>query len=175
LRLRPVVLVLWMEASAPRADVGRVLCVGIKRFGMGQINLSIASRSSEERRVLSHTLERIGVSHVYMAWRASDFVAPFLAMRALRHGLDPSPLYEPLMVDLSEIMHRYLRISAETLQEACKALRVGMRGTAAGGKGRPTMRLIGDRCRSNTLASERLAKRLMPLIRVAHRELPSLL
>ncbi len=175
MRLRPVVLVIWMEASAPRADVGRVLCVGIKRFGTGQISLSIASSPSEEKKLISHALKRISISHVYIAWRASDFVTPFLAMRALRYGLDPSPLYEPLMVDLSEIMYRYLRISAETLHEACEVLEVRTRGAAAGGEDHATKKAIGDRCRLNTLATERLAKRLMPLIRVAHRELPSLL
>jgi DNA polymerase elongation subunit (family B) len=175
LKLRPSVLVIALEATGEYADAARVAGIGMKRLGASKVTISVATKPAEERKTIAQAIREIGMSHVYFTWMGTEYATPFLTTRALRHGLDPSPLYAPLQIDLAEIARRYLRIGPNTLHETCRALGVRTRQVPAGDEGRPSMEGVRNRCRQDTLAIESLALKLMPLIRTAHRELPSLL
>ncbi len=175
MKLRPSVLIITLEATGEYADIARVSGIGMKRLGASQVTISVAKKPAEERKTIAQVIKRIGMSHVYFTWMGTEFAIPFLTTRALRYGLDPSPLYEPLQIDLAEIARKYLRIGPNTLHETCRALGVRTRQMQAVDNGRAGMEGVRNKCRKDTLAIESLALKLMPLIRTIHRELPSLL
>lgn len=176
MKLRPTTYILKIQSTSPHPDKGRLTCVGYMRLGGSVVYVKGVKESKSERRILAEIQRLMRDCHICITWGGMNLEFPFLSAKMLRYGLDPSPLYHIRHIDLAETVSKHLRLSGDSLQEACKFFGVPVQPLRA--RGGKSAGVGGDpmaACRAQVVAVERLVRKLLPLILALNPDLPSLL
>jgi len=181
-KLSAKVCFLDIETTGVEGDASIITGIGIleenRRFTFIQIN-----KPEEEKRKLKQALEIITKYDIVFTWRGREFDIPFMITRALKHGLDPSPLYELMHVDLADFTRQHLRLGRTDLYNVARFFGI-QKDTKIQGKdipltyieglaktSRKSWRKIREHCRDDLITLMRVYEKLKPLLRVAKPEL----
>jgi len=165
-----------IETTGVEADVAIIMGIGILeengRFTFIQVN-----KPEEEKAKLSQALKILSRYDVIFTWRGRDFDIPFIVTRALKHGLDPAPLYEAIHLDLAEFTRHHLRLSRNDLYNVARFLGI-KKDIAIQGKDMPLAyietlskpkrkpwRKIKQHCKDDLITLMKVYGRLKPLLR----------
>ena len=181
-RPRTRVCFLDIETTGIDADSAIVTGVGLLEED-GRFRFIQVERPEEEKKRLAEALRLLEKYDVIFTWRGRDFDLPFIATRAIKHGLDPRPLYETMHVDLAEIAKNHLKLSRTDLYTIARFLGV-QKDTKTHGKDMPLAYIeslaktrrgawsrIKQHCRDDLVTLMLVYRRLKPLLRILKPEL----
>ncbi|RLF10474.1 MAG: hypothetical protein DRJ98_06005 [Thermoprotei archaeon] len=115
------VLFLDVESTGLEAESSFVVGVGIM-FEDGSWNHLFASSINDEAKILSDTISTVSGFDTVVTWNGLGFDIPILIARALKNGLDPSPLLTPRHIDLFRIFRELVRLGRYSLDDVSKFL-----------------------------------------------------
>ena len=171
-----------IETTGTEADVAIVTGIGILeengRFTFIQVN-----KPEEEKSGLEKALKILDRYDVVFTWRGRDFDIPFMVARALKHRIDPTPLYEIMHLDLADFTRSHLRLSRTDLYNVARFLGIE-KDTTIHGKDMPLTyletlaktrrkpwRKIKQHCKDDLVTLMMVYRRLKPLLRKLKPEL----
>lgn len=181
MKLRPTTYVIAIETSTPHPDTGRLICIGFKRLGGGGRSIRIFRGDARERAAVVAASGLIKESHIYITWRGTQLLVPFLTAKMLLYGLDPSPLYSARHIDLAALISTHLNLGGRSLYDVCRLFNIPVEPilkTDNAGGASESEQVRGKavaRCKARVAALEALSRRLTPLMTAVYNDLPTLL
>ncbi|HIQ30221.1 MAG TPA: hypothetical protein EYH45_06630 [Candidatus Caldiarchaeum subterraneum] len=171
-----------IETTGTEADVSMVTGIGILEEG-GRFMFIQVEKPEDEKAGLEKALKILSGYDVVFTWRGRDFDVPFIVARALKHGVDPSPLYEVMHLDLADFTRSHMRLSRTDLYNVARFLGI-KKDVATQGRDMPLTyletlarekrkpwRKIREHCRDDLVTLMQVYRRLKPLLKMLKPEL----
>jgi hypothetical protein len=124
------VLYLDLESTSTKADVGKVIAIGVLESGEPEVRFS--GTFEGERELLEWLRKKLEGCDLIVTWYGSGFDIPFLMTRSLVHGVDLTKLAEIPMLDLCEWSKANLLLSSYKLSSVARFLGVSGAGEFTG-------------------------------------------
>ncbi|MEM3085854.1 MAG: ribonuclease H-like domain-containing protein [Halobacteria archaeon] len=177
---RNPVKVLDIETTGTAADTGLVTAyVLLEGTRPPKVLTRFVAGVSDEKRALEELLARLRPSDTVVVWRGRAYDVPFLVTRALRHGLDASPLLRFKVVDLAEFAEKHMRLDRTSQSSMCRFLGIGKNHDLTGDQmpmkfleflsteDRRKAREILVHCEDDVRSLYKIFQRMEPLLRAA--------
>lgn len=115
-------LFLDIECTNNKADIGRLVAIGIIKDGRKEVRF--VENEDGEKEVLSWLKNELKGCETIITWYGSKFDIPFLLSRAVVNGVDLSELLTIHSLDLCEFFRKNFIFSKNSLSEIAKILNI---------------------------------------------------
>lgn len=174
------VKVLDIETTGTAADTGLVTAYALLEGGRPpKLHSRFIAGPADEGPALRDLFARLRPTDRIVVWRGRAYDVPFLVTRALKHGLDASPLLRAKVVDVAEFAEKNMRLDRTSQSNLCRFLSIEKNTELTGdqmpmkfleylgSKDRARAREILIHCEDDVRSLYRIFLKMEPLLRAA--------